>query len=350
VSVTPPSDDDREWRIAPFRGRGEAKLLAGLLVIWGPLEGILLWFTAAAVGSAIGVGPQVDGYPGGWTSLPWISLAGLLLGGCSFAGLFFARDIVTGDRGLVVTADRRGIRSEQVTRRGLRRTAELTWDDIRRADPGDGALMIYGRRDPVVLVTNAEQRVRQEIADYVTARVTPPQGRRRPPVVQGWTAYVDDSGPTLTKHRETRRRAARWLAGFAGLAGVNAAAVATDPAEFWPLAAMFAVVAAALTVASVRFARTTPRWTAVPGAVVRVDRPGAEPAFCAVSLELTDREESDGGVNTRLSATAAAGRRRAVTRTVLQGGPDGDPLAEAGRWLAQAAEIPFRDLRRHRKG
>jgi hypothetical protein len=33
---------------------------------------------------------------------------------------------------------------------------------------------------------------------------------------------------------------------------------------------------------------------------------------------------------------------------ILHAGPDGEPLAEAGRWLATAAGVPFRDLRKYR--
>lgn len=321
--------DTRVWVLEPAGDRGERMLLGGLLVLfWGPVGLVLGW--AADV-------------PDAWTDLPLLSLLGALLAGWSFVGFLGVREVVTGDRGRVVTADRHGIRSERVTRRGRRRTAEVSWDDVRDVLVSTVHLEVDGGRGPITLGFGSHEPVYRAIADHIEERIAPPEGRRRLPVIDGWTAWLDDRGPTLSTRRESRRKVARWTGALAAVLWVDTAAAATDLGELWGLAAVLGAAAAGLTATAVRFARATPRWTAVPGAVVRSDGSGGKVTFWASALELVAVKDEDTGATT-IVLFAVGGAERVH---LVYAAPD--LLAEVGRWLADAAEIPFRDLRTYRE-
>jgi hypothetical protein len=193
------------------------------------------------------------------------------------------------------------------------------------------------------------------------------RGTGKLPVVEGWTAYLDDTGPTLTADRQRRLRNAR-LSGFAaaalwiGAALVGAAAVRerarrdplarSDPVpqvyESLPVALVMFAFAAGLTVVCFWFGRTQPRWTAVPGAVVRRMNPGGEIVFTAVRLVLQDDWETDSQSGSTLYRELRAYDADGVAFPVFKFTGDGEELADAGRWLAGHAEIPFADLRNAR--
>jgi hypothetical protein len=323
-----PTGDTRVWVLEPAGGRGERVLVGGLLVLlWAPVGLVLGW--AADV-------------PDAWTDLPLLSLLGALLAGWSYVGILGLRTVVTGDRGRVVTADRHGIRSERVTRRGRRRTVEVSWDDIRDVQVRPVRLGVDGGRGPITLSFGSHEPAYWAIAEHIEQRVTPPEGRPRLPIVDGWTAWLDDRGPTLSTRRESRRKVAWWTGGLAGVLWVDTAAAATDVGDLWGLVAVLGVAATGLTAMAVRFARATPRWTAVPGAVVRLDRPGGKVTFRASTLELVT-VDNGGAPGVALLAVDGAKRAHVVYAAV-------DRLVEVGRWLADAAEIPFRDLRADQAG
>lgn len=184
-----------------------------------------------------------------------------------------------GDRGRVVTADRHGIRSERVTRRGRRRTAEVSWDDIRDVLVSTVHLQVDGGRGPITSGFGSHEPAYRAIADHVEERITPPEGRRRLPIVDGWTAWLDDRGPTLSTRRESRRKVARWAGALAGVLWVDTAAAATDLGELWGLAAVLGAAAAGLTATAVSLARgrggdPVPRPARVPGEERPWLRPG----------------------------------------------------------------------------
>jgi hypothetical protein len=325
---TATTGETRTWVLEPVGDRGERALVGGLLVlVWGPVELVLA--RAADV-------------PDAWTDLPLLSLLGALLAGWSYVGFLGLRTVVTRDRGRVVTADQHGIRSERVTRRGRRRTAEVSWDDIRDVEVRPVHLSVDGGRGPITLSLGSHEPGYREIADHIEERITPPEGQRRLPIIDGWTAWLDDNGPTLSTRRDSRRKVARWTGVLAGVLWVDTAAAATDLGGLWGLTAVLGAAAAGLTALAVRYARTTPRWTAVPGSVVRLDKPGGKVTFRASALELV-AVDNGGGIGIGLIAVDGTKRVNLVYAAV-------ERLVEVGRWLADAAEIPFRDLRPEQAG
>jgi hypothetical protein len=215
----------------------------------------------------------------------------------------------------------------------------VSWDDIRDVRVGAVHLGVDGGRGPIALSFGSHEPVYRAIAEHIEERIAPPEGRRRLPILDGWTAWLDDRGPTLSTRRESRRKVARWTGGIAGVLWVDAAAAATDVGDLWGLAAVLGAAAAGLTATAVRHARTTPRWTAVPGAVVRSDKPGGKITFRASSLELVAVESEESGTTSFVLFAVGAAERVPLVSAAP------DLLAEAGRWLADAAEVPFRDLR-----
>jgi hypothetical protein len=321
--------DERTWVLTGERPDVVERVLVGglLVAVWAPIEGALIRY-------AVVVPDEVS-------DLPLLSLLLALLAVWSYPAYPVLRHVTNGNRrGRVVTADRHGIHSERVTRRGRRPAASVAWSDIGSVDAGPNHLRIEGSAGETVLSRDASGP-HQAIAEHITTRIAPPEGRPRLPVVRGFTAYLDDRGPTIISRRENRRRGAWWCGGIAAVLWADTAAAATDLDGLWALVGILGTAAAALTAAAVRFARTTPRWTAVPGAVVRIDKPGGEARFRATTLELAERTVEDSGVvSTELFAVDGHSRV-----SMVYGPADGTSVAETARWLAGAAGIPFRDLR-----
>jgi hypothetical protein len=315
------SEPQRLQRAAAFAGLLWLPVVAGLLA----LEVVVLLERSPAV------------------ALSLTTLLGVVLAGWTGMGVAVLRPYVEGHRRDVVTAGPDGLQVERITREGRRLLVDVAWDGLRQVHvDGRPSLRFETSRGLKIVDHAGTPAEREEIAAYVHQRLAARSGPR-PPVVAGWHAYLDDAGPTLRRDREDRRQEGRWCAAGAALGWVNAGALAAG--GVWSYAVVAGVLAGLLTRGAVRRLRNTPRWTAVRGWVLRVDRPGARPAFAARALELTDRDD-DGIVSNRLVALGPP--MESVREQMFGGGPDGEPLAEAGRWLADAAGIPFRDRRRHR--
>jgi hypothetical protein len=105
--------------------------------------------------------------------------------------------------------------------------------------------------------------------------------------------------------------------------------------------------AVALGVATFRLARHTPRWTATPGAVVLVERRGAAVAFEAHSLEDVESEGENGiCVHGLVAVLYGDGGATSPRRTIFGYQLDPGAVGDVGTWLAKAAEIPFRFVRK----
>jgi hypothetical protein len=303
----------------------------------------LVWLPGAGGLLALEVGVLLQRSPAAAVSLT--SLIGVVLAGWTGIGVTVLRPYVEGHRRDVVTAGPDGLHVERITREGQRALVDVAWDELRRVyfEGRPGSLRFETSRGLQIVDHAGTPAEREEIAAYVHEQLAT-RSARRLPVVAGWDAYLDDGGPTLRRDREGRRQEGRWCAAGAALGWLNAGVLATG--HIWPLAVMAGAIAALLTRSAARLFRTTPRWTAVRGWVVRVDRPGARPAFSARAVELSDSRHDDGVVSNQLVALGPP--METLRETMFWTGPDGEPLAEAGRWLADAAGIPFRDLRRHR--
>jgi hypothetical protein len=332
----PGGDGGREWVLRrdepPRPGRG----VAFAALVWLPGALFLLgWETHTLVTRSWPVAVNLT------------SLVAVLAAGWTGLGVHVLRPHLEGHRGDVVTATRDRLRAERITREGRRPRFEVGYADLRdlHAD-GDGLRLETADGDKQLPGTGTPAQ-RDEIVRHVRARLAPPAGGVRPPVVAGWRAYLDDRGPTLGSDGASRRRDARWCAGGALVAAVNGAASAAGGN---PVLAAFSLVATALLArVAFRWFRTTPRWTAMRGAVVRIDRPGGEPVFRARSMELLDRKDDEGGVTTTLWAVAdPVGHSGSARQCVLLAGRDGDHLARAALWLTGAAGISCYDLREHR--
>jgi hypothetical protein len=331
--MSEPDAVERRWTLEPSEP----------LLLWrGVAFAGLVWLPGTAGLLALEVVVLLEQSPAVAVSLT--TLLGVVFAGWTGIGVFLLQPYVEGHQRDDVSAGPDGIHVERITREGRRALVDVTWDELRQVHPGRPAGLLFETSRGLQIVdhtgTPAE---REEIAAYAHQRLASRPGRW-PPVIAGWDAYLDDGGPTLRRDREGRRQEGRWCAVGAALGWVNAGALAAGDA--WLFALVAGALAVPLTRAAVRLLRTTPRWTAVRGWVVRVDRPGAQPAFSARALELTDSKDEHGIVSNRLVALGPPMETR--RENMLGASPDGEPLAEAGRWLADAAGIPFRDLRRHR--
>jgi len=240
-------------------------------------------------------------------------------------------------RGDVVVAGSRGIRTERLTRDGHRVVAEVAWHDVRdaRLRPGGATVALNAGGGVTVLSRAGDPAQHREIQQFVNDRVAALPDR--PPIVVGWTAYLDDRGATLVERRAFRKNGAMITAPGAVLGGVNAAAFAA--AGVWPAAVLLGAATAGLAAATAVYLRWTPRWIARPGAVVLERRPGAGFAFEANRLELVRFEGKQ--VTHRLVAVSSSGGRRRRTMLWEQAHADAGELEDVGRWLARHAEIPY---------
>ena len=341
---------DRRWELGTLVPFWTEAFFVGIAVgVWLGVEGGLAVPTILAATNPFDFGWQVNGWPTSWRAMPLTTLFGLPLVGWTAIGVGVVVEALRNPSGNVVVAGAVGVRVERRTRRGRRVLADLAWSEIRHLEMMPFAVVLVtdsGRRVEVPVASRAE---RGEIADIVREHLgsEPPGGQS--PFVPEWTAYLDDRGPTLIKDRSKRRTGAWVTGGLAALGWVNSAVLATGLDEgsgWWWLTGVTGAATLALTYATYRLARFTPRWTATPGAVVRIDNRGAEVTFTARSLEHRFLVQEDGGDFHALDAVSTKdGGDGAVRRQILLAGRDPRPVVEAGRWLASAAEIPFRGNR-----
>jgi hypothetical protein len=339
--------EERRWELRPPFGRRVYVMLGVLCgVVWVPVAGVLLWCTAAAAATPFGVGPAVGVFADGPLAVPLASGFGVLAAGWAAAGRGLARWLVRSSASVEVVVDARGVRVERAGRGGRQVLSEVPWHELHhvRLRPGN-VLELHGTRGVRELAPVDDPERHIEIERHLDERLAALPDR--PPIVHGHQAYLDDRGATLLQSRRNRRVAARWTAGFAVLCGVDAVAVALEPAAgagLWTFAAALGAAATGLTGATVAFLRWTPRWIARPGAVVLERRLGGGFAFEARTLELVRREDVDGNVvDHQLVAVADAdGADGSPRKTVLWHGIEPGVLPEVGAWLARHAEIPFR--------
>jgi hypothetical protein len=332
-----PDDDERHWVLPRREPLDPARGAAFAVLVWfpGALAG-LLWETHTLVTRS-------------WPAIVNLTTVdALLMAGWTGIGVAVLRRYVEEHDADLVTVGRGRVRVDRVTRGGRRPRFEVAYADLRdlhdtrdrlRLETADGLKDVAGTGTPAQ---------RDEIVDHVQARLAPREGEVRPPVVSGWRAYRDDRGRTLCRDAADRRHEAWWCAGGAAVVWTNS--VAFFHGGFLPFAVAGAVAGAGLARGAFRRFRTTPRWTARRGAVVRTGRPGAEPAFRAHAVELVDTKDEHGSVTHVLHAVADRVPHPGSKRErILVAGPDGEPLAEAGRWLAGGAGVEFLDLREHRR-
>jgi hypothetical protein len=339
---------ERRWELTPRQvdrsGIGWASR-AGLTLIaavWAAGTAALGFLTAGAIGTPLDVGVQLDAFPEGWAAVPLATVLGVPLTFWTAGGVGLAQQFRRGHLTSVVTTGPRGVRAVAHRRRGDDVVVERTWDELDGVVIEDHRVMVTGRRGKALLVSGGTEEQRSEIVATVTSHLT---GAGRLPVLSDWRTYIGDDGPTMATERGERRERA-WLFGVAAvLAWANGGALVVgmteSPLWIW-LAVPCLAAAGSLTTASYGYARWTPRWTARPGAVVLLNRPGGEVAFEARSLEHLETVDSDGTHWHRLFAVSM-GEGDAADRLKIFGFSASSHDAQAaGVWLAHAAEIPFR--------
>jgi hypothetical protein len=356
-------DPEDRWELEPRRGRRRSRLAVSAVaaVVWTPLEAALLWLTTAAVVAPFddypwfqdhlpsGIAPLVLRFPEDWAAVPTVTFLGALTVFWTSGGFRVARRAIRAGKGEVVVLGPRGIRTERLSRKGSRVVLDLPWEQVREAEvrPAPSHVAVHGTRGSTVIATAGDDDQHRQIERYVTRRVTPEPGLTRPPVLPGWTAYVDDRGATLIAVRDTRKRVVAGAVGGSVLSGVNAVAVAVDPPAVpfaWWAVAILGTLSFGLAGGALDLAFWTPRWIARPGCVVHERRLRGRVVFEARSLEVV-RHTGDGAVTYALLAVEdSAGDPTAARRAILSGNIRPDVLATAGAWLARHAEIPFRAL------